>query len=127
MYYGAELIGAIDMKRVLLTVAILALSGCATYSDLRERPADFSAETSKTPQEYAACVLPKWIDFSAGTHVIADGDARVVVSPVGGGTPTAVLMTLTASPNASGSRVEMKHMSSLSKFSEQWQAAQSCT
>lgn len=114
------------LRRAAVAAMLVILAGCATYSDLRDRPADYSADTTKTPQAYAECVLPKWIESNAGAHIIADGDSRVIVAPVGGGTPTAVAATLTASPTAAGSHVEMKHMPALNKFTDQWGQARSC-
>lgn len=114
------------MKACAVVLVIATLSGCATYSDLRERPADFMGDTAKTPQAYLSCVEPKWVNFNAGAHIITDGSGLVLVVPVGGGTPTATMMTLAATPGASETHVEMKHMPSLSDFSKQWQAAKSC-
>jgi len=109
-----------------VALCVLTLPGCATYSDFRDRPADYAAVTGKAPQVYVECVLPRWMDTNAASHIVHDGDRRVIVVPVGGGTPTQVLMTLEASPTANGSRIEMKHMPSLSKFEKQWRQAQAC-
>lgn len=105
---------------------VVALSGCATYSELQQRPADYTAETTKAPQDYAQCLLPKLLDTNAASHIIADGDARVIVVPVGGGSPDAIMMTFNATPQGGATRVEMKHMSSLGGFANQWAQAQSC-
>lgn len=115
------------MRWMLATVAVIGLAGCATYSDLRQRPADFVATTSKAPGAYLQCVLPKWVDFYAGSHIMSDGESSVLVSPVGGGSPDIMAMTLSASPSDGGTtRVEMRHMPSLSDFGNQWQQAKSC-
>lgn len=114
------------MKWMLAAMAIICLAGCATYSDLKERPADFQATTVKKPQAYLECVIPLWIDKYAGSHIISDGDAKVLVAPVGGGTPSVVAMTLSATAGSGATHVEMKHLPSLSKFGDQWEQAKSC-
>jgi hypothetical protein len=113
------------MKWVLVALAAM-LAGCATYSDLKERPADFTGSTSKSPQAYLECVVPKWTDEYAGSHIITDGGGLVLIAPVGGGTPSVVAMTLTATSMDGGTRIEMKHLPSLSDFTDQWHQARSC-
>lgn len=83
-------------------------------------------ESAMQPQAVAECVASKWIDTNASTHIVPNGDTRVVVVPTGGGTTTLVMMTLTASPTASGSHIEMRTTPTLGTFNEQWDQARSC-
>ena len=115
------------MKWILVILPALVLAGCATYSELQQRPAAYAAETEKSPDDYAMCLLPKLLDTNAASHVIVDGDARTIVVPVGGGAPETVMMTFNVTPRGGVTHVEMRHMSSLSTFSKQWAQAQSCT
>jgi len=110
----------------IATAAALLLAGCATYSDLRDSPPAYSADSGKAPQAIADCALAKWIDINAGSHIIQDGDATVVAMPVGGGTPSLMQAMLIVKPAGSGAHIELKHMRSLGSFASQWQAAQSC-
>lgn len=114
------------MKIGLLATSALALAACASYSGMAVRPVAYSAMTSKTPDVYVTCALPKMLDFSASAHIVQDGAARVIVLPVGGGTPNAILMTITATPDAGSTRVELRHMRSLSDFHRGWEQAQAC-
>lgn len=113
-------------KAIIVATLAASLAGCATYSELQRRPADYTAETAKAPHDYAQCLLPKLLDTNAASQVIADGDARVIVVPVGGGTPETVMMTFSVTPRDGVTRIEMRHMSSLGSFSKQWTQAQSC-
>lgn len=114
------------VKSDLIALAVMALAGCATYSELQHRPADYTAETAKAPHDYVQCLLPKLLDTNAASHVIVDGDSRTIVVPVGGAAPETVMMTFNVTPRDGVTHVEMRHMSSLSTFSKQWAQAQSC-
>ena len=114
------------MKLAALIVAALTLAGCATYSDLQQRPAAYTTVTTKTPHDYTQCLLPKLLDSNAASHVIDNGGASVIVVPVGGGSPDAIMMTFNVTPQNGATLVEMRHMSSLGNFSKQWAQAQSC-
>lgn len=104
----------------------LAISGCATYSEMATRPVSYSATTAKVPQAYADCLLPKLMDTNAASHIVPRGDGLDIVVPVGGGTPQAVMMTFDVMPSGGSTTVQMRHMASLSEFQKQWKQAQSC-
>lgn len=104
----------------------LAISACSTYSEMATRPTSYSATTAKAPQAYADCLLPKLMDTNAAAHIVARGDVRDIVVPVGGGTPQAVMMTFTAAPSDGSTSVTMRHMASLSSFRKQWNEALTC-
>lgn len=114
------------IRQIVITLTMLALSGCATYSDLRQRQADYSAETTKLPQTYVDCVLPQWMDTNSASHVVNNGEERTIVVPAGGAATSQVLMTLEVTPTPKGSHVEMKHMPSIGSFDRPWSQAQSC-
>lgn len=121
-------------KHTFIALTILALAGCATYSDLQQRPADYTTTTTKTPESYAQCLLPKLMDTNATSHIVVDGARRIVVVPevsgglLGGSVASHVMLTVEAAPAGNGvTRVDMKHMPSLGNFSKQWAQAQSCT
>lgn len=109
-----------------VAAAVVGLTGCATYSEMQARPAEYVANTTKSPEAFATCVLPKMVETNAAAHVIADGTARTVIVPIGGGTPKAVMVTVMAVPRGHATHVEMRHMRSLSDFQSQWQQVQSC-
>lgn len=48
------------MKNMLLAVAVLALAGCATETDLRQTVPVMSGHSAKAVPVYAECVLDKW-------------------------------------------------------------------
>lgn len=108
------------------SIAVIVISGCATYSEMKERPVAYTTSTEKAPDVYAECLLPRVMDASAASHVVKDGRNLTLVVPVGGGSPDAVMMAFTVTPNGNGSVVEMRHMTSLSNFNKQWAQALSC-
>ena len=110
----------------IAVLAALLLSGCTTYSEMATRPVSYSATTSKAPQVYADCLLPKLMDTNAASHIVPRGDGLDIVVPVGGGTPQAVMMTFDVTPSGGATIVQMRHMASLSEFPKQWKQAQSC-
>lgn len=117
------------MRQTILFMALLGIAGCApTYSELRERAPLYQERTTMTPQAFVDCVLPKWLDQSALTHIIKDGDSRVVVMPRDGYV-TVPRATLTASPSTSGSLVVLQtkfYSTANSKTKKMWAAAQAC-
>jgi len=57
------------MKAVLLTLLVLALTGCATPKSLLEQEPVISEESGKTPEEYVECVSPLWQDFNPAVSI----------------------------------------------------------
>lgn len=112
------------MRKVWMMIGMLALAGCATYSELQQRPADYTAQTEKAPQAFIDCLLPKIVDMQSDAHAMRDGDATVIVMPISGhGGHLAA--TISASPISSGSRVELRNAVA-GNASKPWTAAQSC-
>lgn len=114
------------MRLALIALAALAISGCATYSELQKRPPTFTADTSRSPQHFTECVLPQWMNMSPAAHIVPDGETRTIVVPIQGSMSPAVALTLSATPTGGQTHVEMRHMTSTSDFRKQWKEAQSC-
>lgn len=55
-----------DMRILIAAVAVAMLAGCTTPGDLKAGKATISASSSKTPKQYALCVMPKWQDARSG-------------------------------------------------------------
>lgn len=108
------------MRYVAMIGIGLLLAGCVSYADIQARPPVHEGKTSKTPDQVANCVLPKWMESSASTHIVPDGDARVIVVP---SNAELITMTLTASPSGA---VAMRTQPSMSTFDKQWEQAQTC-
>lgn len=111
------------MKWMLVVLAV-GLAGCASYSELQKEEPEFSADTTKTPQEFTECVLPRWVDIMPGAHAMKDGDATVIVVPMDG-TAGATAVTLTAKPTDKGSRVELRN-GLIARASVAWRKASPC-
>ncbi|KSP87587.1 hypothetical protein APB27_24400 [Pseudomonas aeruginosa] len=61
------------MKLLIAVFAALALSACATPQQPGSEAAALSAHSAKAPQEYAACVLPKWQRQAPGVTLVEEG------------------------------------------------------
>lgn len=48
------------MRILIAAVAMVMLAGCASTESLLGGEPSSSYKTSKTPQQYAKCVVPKW-------------------------------------------------------------------
>lgn len=57
------------MKLFIGALALVALAGCST-SGVQEGKPSFSAQSQKTPQQYARCLGPKWQEFNPSTSSI---------------------------------------------------------
>jgi len=111
-------------KHTGAVIAVLALAGCATYSELKSTQPVHQSDTAKSAQAFVECVLPKYVDIQADAHAMKDGESVVVVLPIGnrGGDLAA---TVTATPNGAGSRVAVR--SNMSRNGERaWSVAQTC-
>lgn len=115
------------LKMGMIAVVVMGsfLTGCVTYSDIQKRALTYSGHTDKSPQAYAECVQPKWMEFSASAHIVPQGENRTIVFPTPGGSEY-VTMTLSVDKSPSGSDVSMRTQPSLGSFEKQWKAAQSC-
>ncbi|MDD1966939.1 hypothetical protein NPS29_16545 [Pseudomonas putida] len=54
------------MRILIGALAVALLAGCTTPSDLRNSSPVFASATTKSPKQFALCVLPKWQDLNAG-------------------------------------------------------------
>lgn len=57
------------MRIVIAVVAMAMLAGCST-SGIQQGSPSFSAQSKKTPQQYAKCLGPKWQEFNPSTSSI---------------------------------------------------------
>ena len=57
------------MKLFVGALALVALAGCST-SGMQQGAPSFSAQSQKTPQQYARCLGPKWQEFNPSTSSI---------------------------------------------------------
>lgn len=109
-----------------IPLAALLLAGCATYSDVQHRTPLHEAETSKTPKNYVECVLPKWLDTNASTHIVAIGDTRQVLMPTAGDAPALVELLLSATPDKSATHVALRAAPGIGKSELAWHQAKAC-
>jgi hypothetical protein len=112
------------MKRIVALLPALLLSGCVTYSEMQQRPAQHEADSSKSPQAYVDCALPGFVDLQADTHAMKDGTAMVIVGPIStrGGD---IGMTVTATPRENGSHVALRAIAKTST-KRAWAVAARC-
>lgn len=97
-----------SMTRVILIVVML-LSGCVSYSEMQAKAPVLELDSAKSPDTYAGCVAPKFMEIWPGmVSVIPDGENTVVAVAAAGGTMTA---TVTIAPTAPGSHVTLREMS----------------
>lgn len=57
------------MRIWIAVVAVAMLAGCST-SGMQEGRPSFSAQSKKTPQQYARCLGPKWQEINPSTSSI---------------------------------------------------------
>jgi hypothetical protein len=116
------------MKWMLFALAVVGLAGCATYSELQQKAPLFQGHSGKTPAQFAECVLPKWVDLNASSHIVSDGDSRTIVMPGQGPFANNTVASLTAVPAGGGSDISYRTPvgSSFPGPKKQWAAAQAC-
>lgn len=54
------------MRKTLMSLALIALAGCTISGREGDGP-DLEVKTSKSPQEYARCLGPKWLALNSAT------------------------------------------------------------
>lgn len=54
------------MRKLIGSIMLVLLVGCSSPGDLKSGKATISALSSKTPKQYALCVMPKWQDARSG-------------------------------------------------------------
>lgn len=70
------------MRKILTAMALVALAGCVSPSDLKSNQPGLSVATPKGPKEYALCVFPKWQDARSEATIseTTDGYRLVIAS-----------------------------------------------
>jgi len=112
------------MHKYLMLLAMLGVSGCATYSQVQKMQPIHEADTTQTPQQFTDCALPKMVEFQADAHAMKDGDSMVIITPVGN-RGADIAGTVTATPANGGSHIVMR--SALGgKAEKPWAALQAC-
>lgn len=89
------------MRILIGALAVALLAGCVSPSDLKGNKPTTSANTQKSPKEYALCVFPKWQDARSEAVMSETSDGYRVV--IGAMQLTDELVEV--SKNSSGSRV----------------------
>ncbi|NII07268.1 hypothetical protein [Luteibacter anthropi] len=71
-----------------MSLALVALSGCSTISEIRQKPAYATFQATKAAKQVAECVRDGWQEQSFGGPsmvMIQEGNGRLtVISPAGG-------------------------------------------
>jgi uncharacterized lipoprotein YajG len=71
------------MRVLIGALALVVLAGCTTPSDLLKGEPELSANTKKSPKEFALCVYPSWQDYrsssilsetASGYRIVAGND-----------------------------------------------------
>lgn len=97
------------MIRIGLIISIL-LSGCTSYSSLQKKDPFMQLNSTKLPSLYVGCIAPKLMDIWEGSvSIIPDNQKTIVVSKV----LQTITTTLTISPSANGSHIELREISRL--------------
>lgn len=102
------------MKTVASLLSACLLASCATYSEVQLLTPRLELVTTKNPQEFSGCIMPKarerW-----GSYVTLgpDGPAQVMTVSVEG---ARVHATLTIAPDRDGSRIAYRSTTNLGKF-----------
>ncbi|QJI29898.1 hypothetical protein HKK55_14675 [Pseudomonas sp. ADAK18] len=93
------------MKLFIGALALVALAGCSTPSDLLRGAPELSATTKKSPKAYALCVYPSWQDYRSSSVMseTTDGYRIVAGSEMNGQTDD----VLDIKRSASGSSVKL--------------------
>lgn len=81
------------MKIVLITMAVLALAGCASVSGLRDKAPAFSANSARPVDEVVTCISAAWQAHRAPTRLlpITGGQSLQVDNAALAGSPFAVV------------------------------------
>lgn len=83
------------MKLFVGALALVALAGCSTPSDLLRGAPELSATTKKNPKAYALCVYPHWQDYrsSAVMSETVDGYRIIAGSEINGQTDDVLVIS----------------------------------
>lgn len=104
------------MIRAILAAVVL-LSGCASYSEMQATEPLLELTTSKTPDAYAGCVMPKARELWRSMVTIApDGQSQVISVA----TNASTLSTTTIAPRDDGSKVTFRAVSSMGVWGDEW-------
>ncbi len=91
------------MKLFVGALALVALVGCST-SGVQQGAPSFSAQSQKTPQQYARCLGPKWQEFNPSTSSIETESGYKLSASTAF---TGVVALAVVDKSSGGSRVEV--------------------
>lgn len=57
------------MRKTFTALALIALAGCTTSGLEKDQPS-LAAQSEKSPQQFAKCLAPKWLDLNASTSSV---------------------------------------------------------
>lgn len=78
--------------KLAVVILALAMTGCATVSDIEHTPATMNVISGKNPQEYADCFMEKISSSRSKPSVEPHRDGlRLIVAQKMGKSPTAVI------------------------------------
>lgn len=100
------------MKLALSMATVALISGCASYSQLRDRDPAISIESAKSAEEYLGCITPAFAEIWPTTTNLRDGDLWIVAVPHG----VSYLATVTIRPNQHGAVAEYRQLNNITKF-----------
>lgn len=89
------------MKKTLLPVLTILLSGCMTAESVEQRPPVFTAETTKSAEVYSNCVHEAWAPITVGADRFTRPHGFRVRNHAGG------FVDVTNTPSG-GAHVEMR-------------------
>ena len=55
------------MRNATLLLGLVLLAGCSSVSSLENGSPELSAITTKSPKNYAKCLMPKWQEINGST------------------------------------------------------------
>lgn len=112
------------MIRTAAVLATLLLAGCTSYSELQAMGPSLDLVTSKSPEAYAGCLAPKFMEIWPGNvSIIPDGE-NTVISAAGNG--QTMFATVTIEPSGRVTLREMPHVNIGSAFERAQEATRSC-
>jgi hypothetical protein len=92
--------------KLAVVILALAMTGCATVSDIEHTPATMSVMSGKNPQEYAGCFLRKIADSRKPPQIEPRHEGLRIIVPqkLIQGDPAAIL---DIEPRSSGSSIKV--------------------
>lgn len=66
--------------RLMLCLILLTLAGCASYAERMAQEPKFTGHTDKTPDEFVACAMPRFLEVMPASRVVPDGESRSIIT-----------------------------------------------